>query len=441
MSFRSSQEAMRAPWVNRSSPNDANITKVDYAKSNNFFDFMRNKAGTGLLPLYGADTDNLVHFAGAGVVGQRMVKTFTLTTSASITSMAFWIADNTYTVTDIQCNYATNDGATNTAFIGKATGTTTPASASTLMTGTFNMNTTANTVQVAALVANWNAPSAPSITLVKGDRLCFVLASAVTSLAGVTITVTMVPGNKSLTAEYVMNLNGDLIAASTFFLSQGEYIITGAQVIWSTAGTGAGTVTYDITKDVSTNAAGAGTSILTAAVSLKTTANTVSVPALTTTTPLATLRMTQSDRLGIKLNGTLTSLAGVVVVVSLQPIQSCIEVGFNLAKNANLAVDTAFFVADRTYEFICGSVTFATTNGAALTMVFTRESGTTAPGSGTSLISGTLNLGGTANTPAFATLLGVQSNYLLRGDRLSVHYSTTATNIAGLCATAKLIPR
>lgn len=438
MALRDYLEAIRAPFSKRGGL-DTNISRVDYAKDNGFVDYCRNAANTGILPLWGSDSDNAIQLAGSVVTGQRMVKSFKLATNASITTQAFWIADGNYTITNISCIFDVADGAANTAYIGKATSTQAPSAAVTLMSGTFNMNATARTVQTATLTSNWNVPTQASIQLSAGDRLVFSLASAVTSLAGVCITVTMTPGNKSLTAEYVMNANGDLIAASTFFLSNGEYVVTGVRAIWSAAGTNGGTVTYDVTKDTSTNAAGAGTSVLLAAVSVKTTANTVSTPSLATSA--ATLRLTQSDRLAVKLTGTLTTLAGLVVVVSLRPIQQCIEIGFNLAKNANLAVDTDFFIADRTYEFVCASLTYATTNAGALTCNLVRDTGTTAAGGGTSLQSGTFNLNTTANTPLFATLLGVQSNYLLQGDRLGLHYSTTVTNLAGLCLAVKLIPR
>lgn len=436
MALRSIPEAEKAPWAKRGGL-DTNISKVDYAKDNAFFDYARNAAGTGLVQLYGIDSANLAHWNGSVMKGYRMMKTFKLATNASIATQAFWIADASYVITGISCVFDVADGAANTAFIGKSTGTQAPSACVSLMSGTFNMNAAARTVQNATLASNWNVPSQPQIQVAAGDRLVFKLASAVTSLAGVVITVAMTPGNKSLTAEYVMNANGDLIAATSIFISNGEYTVTGVKAVWSTKSSVNATI--DVTKDTSTNAPGAGTTVLSATVDATATANTVASPALSATSTV--LRLTAGDRLAVKLGGTLTSLAGVVVVVSLQPIQNCIEIAWTLAKNANLAVDQDFFVADRTYEFSCASLTYATAAGGALTADLVRDTGTTAAGGGTALQSGTFNLNTTTNTVQFATLLGVQSNYLIAGDRLGIHFSAAVQSLAGLALTVKLTPR
>lgn len=434
MSLRSLPEAVRAPWMKRAQL-DQNIAKIDYAKDNGFIDYARNNAGTGLLPLFGSDANDSVHLAGQAFVGQRMVKTFNLATNAQLVAQAFWIADGNYTITNIACVFATADGAANTAFVGKATGTQAPSAAITCQTGTFNMNATAVTVQTAVLPA-LNSLTNSSLNLVSGERLCFKIASAVTSLAGVQITVTMTPGNKSLTAEYAMQLNSS-IGTTTFFVSTGSYVVTKIQAIWSTLATNAGTVTYDVFKDTSTNAPGAGTTCLTAAVSVKTAINTVSVPALSATA--ATLRLDAGDRLSVKMAGTLTALAGLVVVVSLRPVQGHLDISLPLRVTA--WVKQAFFTADRTYEFAGAAVTYSTAEGGALTANVTRESGVTAAGSGTSMQSGTFDLNTTTNTVQNATMLTVKDNIILAGDRLSINLSAGLTVTIGFCLSVKLIPR
>lgn len=434
MSLRSLPEAIRAPWMKRTGL-DPNITKVDYAKDNSFIDYARNNAGTALLPLLGSDSSDNIHLAGQVFTGQRTILTFNLATNAQLVTQAFWIADGSYTISAISCVFATADGAANTAFVGKATGTQAPSACVTCMTGTFNMNATAVTVQNAVLPA-LNTPTQANIQVGAGDRLCFKIASAVTNLAGLVITVALFPGNKSVTADYNMQLNSS-IGTTTFFVSTGSYVVTGVRAIWSTAATNGGTVTYDVFKDTSTNAPGAGTSILTAAVSVKTAVNTVSVPALTAT--VATLRMDAGDRLSVVMTGTLTALAGLVVVVSLRPIQTYVEITVPLKVTA--WVKQAFFTADRTYEFAAAAVTYSTAEGSALTANVTRESGTTAAGSGTSMQSGTFNLNTTTNTVQNATLLTVKDNIILAGDRLSINLSTTLSTAVGFCLSVKLIPR
>lgn len=435
MAFRSLTEALRAPWAKRVSA--APITQVDYAEDNGFFHYARNAAGTGIISTYGLSSLDKLHIDNAVIVGARTTKTFKLATNASITSQAFWIADTSYVITGIQCSFATADGAVNTAYIGKSTSTQTPAQAVSLMSGTFNMNAVANTVQTATLASARVVPNQPQITIAAGDRLVFVLASAVTSLAGVTITVTMVVGNKSEQATYVMNANGDLIAATNFYIANGEYVVSAVNAIWSTAGTNGGTVTYDVTKDTSTTAAGGGTSVLLAAVSVKTTANTVSTPALAASA--ATIRLSAGDRLGVKLNGTLTALAGVVVCVTLTPILDWLTVNFTLAKNANLGVDQDFFIADRTYQVGAISQVHATAAGGASTLAVVRDQGTTAPGGGTSMQSGTFNLNATAVTVQNATMLTPPA-VLLAGDRMGIHWSAAVQSSAGLVVQVSLLP-
>ncbi len=429
------QDAIRAPWFTRTGIG-ADSTKEDVAYGNDFHERWKTADGTGYVLGVGVNTSDQLSVGGSIYVPQRYMKTFKLATNASIATQAFWIADIACKVTGINCIFDVTDGAANTAYISKATGTQAPTGGTSLMSGTFNMNATARTEQSATLTTASGYPSI--LTLAVGDRLVFNLASAVTNLAGVAITVAMTPGNKSLTAELVMNANGDLIAATAIFVANGSYNVTAVRAIWSAAAT-VGTVTYDVFHDTSTNAPAAGTSILTAAVSLKTTANTVSTATLTGTA--ATLRLDAGDRLSVKLNGTLTTLAGLVVVVSLTPIQGLIEVNWALAKNANLAVDQTIFIADRTYELTCASEVHATAAGGALTANLTRDSGTTAAGGGTSLQSGTFNLNATANTVQVATNLGIQGRFLLAGDRLSIHFSTTVQALAGVAVTVQLQPR
>ncbi|HXC05792.1 MAG TPA: hypothetical protein VNZ86_13615 [Bacteroidia bacterium] len=441
------EECIRAPFAKEMGL-DPNIASKNYGKSPGFGDFFNNNAGTRLVPLYALDASDNLHVGAAVLHSARVNKTFDLATNASITSQAFWVADDTYIVTSISCVFATTDGAANTAFIAKATGTQAPGATTNIpmMVGTFNMNATANTVQNAVL-PNWLAPSPavtqnPAVQLMKGDRLVFNLASAVTNLAGVSITLELAPGNKHLSVDYVMNLNSS-IATTALMVSNGSYIITGVQAVASTVGTNGGTVTGDVTIDTGTAAPGAGTSVLAAAFALNTAggavANTVQTVALSATA--ANLRINAGSRISFKATGTLTALAGLVVTVTYAPIQDAIDVSWTLALNANLAVNQVILTANRTYELIVASCTFATTNGSALTVGLTRESSTTAPGSGTSIQSGTFNLNSTANTTQVATLLSLPNNYLLAGDRLSLNFSTTVGSLAGAVVTVTLRPR
>lgn len=443
MSLRNLHEAMRAPWLSRAGlMKAADVTKLDYSKTSGFQDRHRSASGLADILTIGVDANDIPWVAGDAYIGQRMVKTFTLATNASLTSQAFWISDGNYTILGITEIHATADGAANTATIQKAVGTQSPTQGVSLMSGSFNMNGTANTLQTATLVDS-NPYVSNKLNLVKGDRLCFVIASGVTSLAGVQITIAMTPGGKSLTAEYVMNVNGD-IGTTTIFNANADYVVTGIQAIWSAAGTDVGAVTLDVTKDTGTAAPGAGTTCLAAVVNLKATANTVVNPALTATA--ATLRMAPGDRIAVKLNGTLTALAGLVVVVSftssLVPFQLRQEFVWTLKKNANLAVNQVFFTADRSYRVIDLSCIFSTAAGGAQKLLVTKDTGTTAPGGGTALHTDNASAGfdtnAVANTIQFGTMTTQRNSYLLAGDRLGLAWTGAAQATVGVCITATL---
>lgn len=120
---------------------------------------------------------------------------------------------------------------------------------------------------------------------------------------------------------YSMLANGSL-ADQAFFIANRAYQVVGIREVHSVAGNDAGAVNVQVTKDTGTNAPGAGTNLLTnnagAGFDLKGTANTPQVGALSTTE--SDLQLAAGDRLAVDFAGTLTTLAGVVITVSLRPI-------------------------------------------------------------------------------------------------------------------------
>lgn len=121
-------------------------------------------------------------------------------------------------------------------------------------------------------------------------------------------------------STYTMLANGSL-ADQSFFLATRAYIVTAISEVHSVAGNDAGAVNIQVTKDTSTNAPGAGTDLLTnnanAGFDAKGTANTVQTGTLAAA---AALTLAAGDRLSVDFAGTLTTLAGVTVTVTLQPI-------------------------------------------------------------------------------------------------------------------------
>jgi hypothetical protein len=95
-----------------------------------------------------------------------------------------------------------------------------------------------------------------------------------------------------------------------------------------------------------------------------------------------------------------------------------------------------FFIADKDYVFITASEIHGTagTDGSAVTLDVTNDTGTTAPAGGTSILGSTFNLKGTANT---LQSIGVVGNFppgtlILQGSRLAMKLTGTPTALANL---------
>ena len=104
------------------------------------------------------------------------------------------------------------------------------------------------------------------------------------------------------------------------WIADGPYEIVGASEVHAVAGNDASAVTADVVKITSTDAPGSGTTMLASTFDLKGTANTVVDKALTTT--LANRKVVSGNRIGINFGGTLTTLAGGVIVIRLKQLSS-----------------------------------------------------------------------------------------------------------------------
>lgn len=94
--------------------------------------------------------------------------------------------------------------------------------------------------------------------------------------------------------------------------------VTAVREVHTVAGSDVGAVTLAVTKCTGTTAPASGTAVHAGTADLKGTANTVQT--LTLSTTLATLTLAAGDRLAIDVTGTLTAVAGGVVIVELQPL-------------------------------------------------------------------------------------------------------------------------
>ena len=372
----------------------------------------------------------------------QKVVTYNVCTNGSLGTTTFFIADRSYTITGV-------------TYVCKVVGSVTGASKPTLNV-THETGTTASGSGTAVLssaidchastaATTFNGVLAPGagLTLAAGDRLSVLFAGTLTALAGVVVSVYMVPSCKSETASIYFLANGD-IATQTFFIAPRDIVVTGVSMVYGTAF--ATSTTLTVTKDTGTTACGGGTAILAAAQAVDAASGpgtaTVVSPALTATA--ATLAMAAGDRLAAVFSATTTG-ANVCVTVSFTPLVGEQQVVFQIAPAAQQAVNQYFFVADRHYEVMDGSCVYDITAGTASKLAIEIEKGTTAPGSGVSVDTTNSNAGFDMNTTA-RTVQWIapavrHSRQLSVGDRLGTKWSASAYNTVLTCMTVTLIPK
>ena len=102
---------------------------------------------------------------------------------------------------------------------------------------------------------------------------------------------------------------------------------------------------------------------------------------------------------------------------------------------ATQAVSTNAFVADTGYVLTAVTCVWATASTSGTFMV-EKLTGTTAPGSGTALLTGTVDTSTTANTVTNPALIAtVASLTLAAGDRIGFKWAGTVTSLAGFAVT------
>lgn len=114
-----------------------------------------------------------------------------------------------------------------------------------------------------------------------------------------------------------------------------------------------------------------------------------------------------------------------------------------VGQTTEAATDRAFFVAPRACTIVAISEVHAVAAGGASKLQVTKDTGTTAPGAGTDLLTDNTNTGfdlnATANTVQNGTLSATASDLVLAaGDRLSIDFANTIQSTAGLVVTVLL---
>lgn len=109
------------------------------------------------------------------------------------------------------------------------------------------------------------------------------------------------------------------------------------------------------------------------------------------------------------------------------------------------ATDTAFFLATRSYRVVAASEVHSVAAGGASVLQLVKDTGTSAPGAGTDLLTNNTNTGfdlnATANTPQVGALSATAADLrLAAGDRLSVDFANAIQSSAGVLVTVSLAP-
>lgn len=106
-----------------------------------------------------------------------------------------------------------------------------------------------------------------------------------------------------------------------------------------------------------------------------------------------------------------------------------------------LSVSSALFIADTTYQVVGVRSAWGVAGGLAALLNVEKLTGTTAPGSGTAILTSGIDLTATANTVTTGALSGTVSNLqLAAGDRLGVKLGGTLTGLVG-CSLTILLKR
>jgi hypothetical protein len=397
-------------------------------------------SATGLTSVDGirVDSGDYLRLGRSRTLDAPKIVRFAMAANASLADQCFFIADQAYEVSAILeiHSVAGSDAGAVTLDIVKDSSGTAPTGGVSVMASTLSLKATANTFQAIAASSDRAA-----IALAAGDRLSVNFTGVLTDVAGVVVEVVLNPGYSGDVAVFNIAANGSL-ADQSFYVATKNTQVTAAYYVHSTAGTDASAVNVQLTKDTGTDAPGAGTNLLTdntnAGFNCKGTINVVQTGTLTGTT--ASLRLAPGDRLSADFAGTLTALAGVVMIVVLSPVFKTFDVTFNMNANASLA-DQAIFIAQRPCKLIMASEVHSTagTDGSAVNLQLTHDRGTDAPGAGTNLVSLNASAGfdlkGTANTPQVATFISSGILYIARGERISMDFAGTLTSLAGVVVT------
>lgn len=112
-------------------------------------------------------------------------------------------------------------------------------------------------------------------------------------------------------------------------------------------------------------------------------------------------------------------------------------------ETTGIVTDRTFYVAPRGVIVNACSEVHSVAAGGTSTIMVVKDTGTSAPGAGTDILSAAFDLNGTANTVVAKTsgdFVSLAARTLAAGDRLSVDYTAAIQSSAGIMITCTLLP-
>lgn len=131
-------------------------------------------------------------------------------------------------------------------------------------------------------------------------------------------------------------------------------------------------------------------------------------------------------------------------MVQLKTITVLEKPDFEVSFTPDTIADQAFYLAQLPVKVIGITYVHATagTHASAVNLQVTKDTGTDAPGAGTDLLTNNTNAGfnckGTINTVQTGALVTTTAVNLVAGDRLSLDFAGTLTDLAGVLVSVRL---
>jgi len=325
-----------------------------------------------------------------------------------------------------------------TAQIKKLARRQTIVAGTSLTTDSFNLRGTNATRQQLTLVSTQS-----TLEFTGGDRLAIDITGTPTSFAG-GLFIVWVQYYVNMAETSFRRIGTDTAGTDEqFFVANRPYTVWGINASWTTAEATA-TRKLQVTNDTSTNAAGAGTNLLTdnsdAGFDLKAVPNIVYAGTLTATA--ADKVLATGNRLAVDYTGAPTELANLCVTVAYTPQAERLEVSYY--RHDTDVLDEAFFLSNRDLEVWDGRQIHGVAAGGASVAQLVKDSGTDAPGGGVDLLGTTWDLNATAQTvqaAAFITTAARVALLMTDGDRLAIDYANTEQSLLGVAQTVSLMAR